>query len=84
MEKPITEYLPVTNGDYEPCVIHVARNGTDLVNIKLTEVRAWLLSGELTRTDHYFNPEMQQWRMLDSHPDLADPAGYKSSPNEQA
>ena len=75
MEKLKTEYFPVMYDDSEPCVIHVARNGTDLGNIKLTEARAWLLSGELTRTDHYFNPALQQWRMLDSHPDLADPAG---------
>ena len=75
MQKTKTEYFPAINGDSEPCVIHVARNGTDLGEIKLTEARMWLLSGELTRTDHYFDSEMQQWRMLDSHPDLADPAG---------
>ena len=75
MEKLTTEHFPVMNGDSEPCVIHVERNGTDLGNIKLTEARAWLLSGELTRTDHYFDPKLQQWRMLDSHPDLAYPAG---------
>jgi hypothetical protein len=45
MEKLKTEYSPVINGDSEPCVIHVARNGTDLGNIKLTEARSWLLSG---------------------------------------
>jgi len=73
----MSEYFPVINGDSEPSVIHVARNGTDLGNIKVTEARAWLLSGELTRTDHYYNPETQQWCMLDLHPDLADPAGYR-------
>ena len=66
------EYSPAVNGDSEPCVIHVARNGTDLGKIKLSEACAWLLSGELTRTDHYFDPAMQQWRMLDRHPELAD------------
>ena len=72
MEKSNTEYFPVSDVDSEPCFIHVARNGTDLGNIKLTEARAWLLSGELTKTDHYFDPETQQWRMLDCYPDLAD------------
>lgn len=72
MEKPKTGYLPAINGDSEPRFIHVARNGTDLGNIKLTEAHTWLLSGELTKTDHYFDSAMQQWRMLDRHPDLAD------------
>jgi hypothetical protein len=72
MEKPMTGYLPAINGDSEPRVLHVARNGTDLGNIKLTEARAWLSSGELSKTDHYFDPQMQQWRMLDRHPELAE------------
>jgi hypothetical protein len=75
MEKPMTGYFPAINGDSEPCFIHVARNGTDLGNIKLTEARAWLLSGELAKTDHYFDLGTQEWRILDCHPDLAAPAG---------
>ena len=72
MEKPMTGRLPELNRDSEARVIHVARNGTDLGNIKLSEAHAWLLTGELTKTDHYFDPAMQQWRMLDRHPDLGD------------
>lgn len=72
MERTMTKYFPVSNEDSEPSFIHVARNGTDLGKIKVTEARAWLSSGELTRTDLYFDREMQRWLTLDCYPDLAD------------
>ena len=66
----VTKHFPAINGNSEPHVIHVARNGTDLGKIKISEAHAWLSTGELKKTDHYFDPDKQQWLTLDCHPKL--------------
>jgi RNA polymerase subunit RPABC4/transcription elongation factor Spt4 len=53
-------------------VLRVSKDGQDLGNIALQDVRNWLQSGELTFGDHYFDRGMGQWLTLDCHPDLTD------------
>jgi len=68
--KSRNEHFKTIGHHTEPVVIHVARNGTDLGNINLSVVHRLLSSGELAKADHYFDPSMQKWVTLDSHPEL--------------
>jgi hypothetical protein len=52
--------------------LRVSKDGQDLGNVSLQDVRSWLQSGELTFGDHYFDAEMGQWITLDCHPELTD------------
>ena len=54
----------------KPKLVRVSRDGQDLGDVALQDVRNWLQSGELTFADHYFNADMGQWLTLDCHPDL--------------
>jgi hypothetical protein len=56
----------------DPGQLHVSCDGNDWGKQPIEHVRGWLVAGNLTMADHYFDPEMQQWLTLDCHPDLAD------------
>ena len=51
-------------------ILRIAKDGADIGDMDLSNVKKLIQSGELQPTDYYFDYESNEWRQLTTHSEL--------------